>query len=336
MLAGGGGYGADHPHAGGENGVRSGDGRPPPRTIPTRVGRTPASRASCDRIRPDHPHAGGENATEQRPERAQHTDHPHAGGENMPVVDGRRDDLRGPSPRGWGERSLPPGPRPSPSDHPHAGGENAAARLQGRGLPPDHPHAGGENTWPTRMIRSILRTIPTRVGRTPTSARSRRAYRTIPTRVGRTAASPDTPAPIADHPHAGGENVEPPRDPVSRRTIPTRVGRTTFIDAIPYAEPDHPHAGGENAARDVSGPIALRTIPTRVGRTSQRHTISRSDSRTIPTRVGRTWRMPARIAWPADHPHAGGENSSGTAEPTNDDGPSPRGWGERHGLGAPC
>ena len=132
---------ADHPHAGGENGIclkyRIAANGPSPRgwgelehnlaefnerrTIPTRVGRT-----LCDRLGTygvsDHPHAGGENkltllthstTSWTIPTRVGRTassnrigvstpDHPHACGEICSVFIGSLI-LIGPSPRGWGE-----------------------------------------------------------------------------------------------------------------------------------------------------------------------------------------------------------------------------------------
>ena len=52
--------------------------------------------------------------------------------------------------------------------------------------------------------------------------------------------------------------------------------------------------------------------------------------RTIPTRVGRTHGKPLVLSTPADHPHAGGENVSRNLLTPAQNGPSPRGWGERH------
>ena len=55
-------------------------------------------------------------------------------------------------------------------------------------------------------------------------------------------------------------------------------------------------------------------------------------ARTIPTRVGRTrWTCTAKSP-AADHPHAGGENSSTARLAMSRSGPSPRGWGEHDAL----
>ncbi len=99
------------------------------------------------------------------------------------------------------------------------------------------------------------------------SRRTDERARTIPTRVGRTLLHYPGTRPLADHPHARGENYEGPEEPTnivgpsprawgepiavsstenSRRTIPTRVGRTNRTTTRESEEADHPHARGEN------------------------------------------------------------------------------------------
>src|SRR5258708_5152989 len=91
--------------------------------------------------------------------------------------------------------------------------------------------------------------------------------RTIPTRVGKTPAEFLNKPPSSDHPHACGENEyisartvtfhgPSPRVwgkqsancwvVIAKRTIPTRVGKTSNNQHIQPAAPDHPHACGEN------------------------------------------------------------------------------------------
>ncbi len=213
------------------------------RTIPTRVGRTPPVCRTRFRT-PDHPHAGGENANDKA----------------------RFSASGGPSPRGWGElppesiesqkaRTIPtrvgrtsPAPRPNreSADHPHAGGENDPNRhIVHRGHGPS-PRGWGEQRHPLRPALEV-RTIPTRVGRTPPWPPASRRE--------------------TDHPHAGGENAstlacsssaagpsprgwgELARATVANaggRTIPTRVGRTNVFAGKRTLRADHPHAGGEN------------------------------------------------------------------------------------------
>ncbi len=143
---------ADHPHARGENKhllkyhvQRAGPsprawGEPPapqadsspPRTIPTRVGRTqPVTEAS--QAASDHPHARGENraASECRSAEA------------------------GPSPRAWGE--------PRQKRHPAPVRRTIPTRVGRTVVPififpcrPDHPHARGENSF-ARHSRGVFR-----------------------------------------------------------------------------------------------------------------------------------------------------------------------------------
>ena len=194
------------------------------------------------------------------------SDHPHAGGENRRTFLGQL--LRsGPSPRGWGEqphlRSQPGECRTIPTrvgrtcedapccgcctDHPHAGGENACADyLVGR-IDGPSPRGWGERDVVLQPV-DVVRTIPTRVGRTP--------HRCLHW------------CPRSDHPHAGGENGKhgkrddtlrgpSPRgwgelelnskQALRKRTIPTRVGRTRTQRVRRPEWSDHPHAGGENS-----------------------------------------------------------------------------------------
>ncbi len=112
-----------------------------------------------------------------------------------------------------------------------------------------------------------------------------------------------------------------------RRTIPTRVGRTAPSGRASSSATDHPHAGGENATALALAVHAAGPSPRGWGEPpTARRSVSRR--RTIPTRVGRT-KLSLRYCAPfADHPHAGGENSSGSSDGRPQYGPSPRGWGE--------
>ena len=131
----------------------------------------------------------------------------------------------------------------------------------------DHPHACGEN--PLDVFESLQSRGPSpRVwGEPKYSALLVDLVRTIPTRVGRTGTTGSLPTSGADHPHACGENLDAlqshrryvgpsPRvwgeltanDPAyqANRTIPTRVGRTNPSIKRQSTHSDHPHACGEN------------------------------------------------------------------------------------------
>ncbi len=213
------------------------------RTIPTRVGRT-ATHSHTKAKDSDHPHTRGEN------------EDPHP----------KCCSIGGPSPHAWGEqvlseksnlyiRTIPtrvgrttadPYSKNTLTDHPHTRGENLSDRCVAENLFGPSPHAWGEPVHDSEYVLDY-RTIPTRVGRTPTASEW---YAAPP-----------------DHPHTRGENVLPFRgsakkpgpsphawgEPpgliclfVCRRTIPTRVGRTAQAVFAKARISDHPHTRGEN------------------------------------------------------------------------------------------
>ncbi len=153
---------------------------------------------------------------------------------------------------------------------------------------------------------------------------------------------------MADHPHAGGENVTPlviclgvhgpsPRGWGERRncgtrksparTIPTRVGRTPRREPARCMVPDHPHAGGENAETQCGPVVVVGPSPRGWGELPF-PSLPLKRLRTIPTRVGRTSALQLVMVRRSDHPHAGGENFMAIAKIATAAGPSPRGWGE--------
>ena len=193
---------SDHPHAGGENrfcqralaGIRGPSPRgwgelhasrareTAPRTIPTRVGRTGTRRSVWARW-PDHPHAGGENGSKL-----------NTAADNI-----------GPSPRGWGERQPGHADDRSHRTIPTRVGRTAAA-LYDSLKTADHPHAGGENACYAPGPRSLCGPSPRGWGELVEHAVPPVVIRTIPTRVGRTRSGRTGASNTADHPHAGGEN----------------------------------------------------------------------------------------------------------------------------------
>jgi len=220
----------------------------------------------------------------------------------------------GPSPRAWG--------LPSPSsDQPSVqyGPSPRAWGLLARGGPsvpgPSvHPHARGDYGGSRRRADGGRRSIPTRVGTTPTVRR--------------------IPAGLSVHPHARGDYIADggravdvhgpsPRawglQKLSRvgvgliRSIPTRVGTTTTTLSPAIIEAVHPHARGDYALEETYERQPRRSIPTRVGTTATSspspraptvHPHARGDytaagpthrvrGRSIPTRVGTTLRRSA-------------------------------------------
>ena len=193
------------PHAWGKRLDRASDCRSQCRIIPTRVGKTDSRADHVHRAvgpsphawgKPDaqlldphryadHPHTRGENYS--RWMHSMRPDHPHTRGENQYAAIIERSDS-GPSPHAWGkpsfERSIVVamyGPSP------HAWGKLDNRHAGYRLTATDHPHTRGEN-----VTQRLLRTIPTRVGKTdPVSRRP-------------------------DHPHTRGENARHnTRQPIS-------------------------------------------------------------------------------------------------------------------------
>ena len=293
------------------------------RTIPTRVGSTPAL----------------------RPDGASNSDHPHAGGEHFTNGTGGSA-LTGPSPRGWGapSSSFPMG-LPRRTIPTRVG--STFVRSARPGSSTDHPHAGGEHHSRSRSCRRSCGPSPRGWGALLVQAPNASGDRTIPTRVGSTCVNVAKLACSPDHPHAGGEHSSHSQQGLSgcgpsprgwgaptptvggdesHRTIPTRVGSTPGYVREPVTEPDHPHAGGEHDVNRSSSVVKSGPSPRGWGARYRLREIVR-ENRTIPTRVGST---PVLTAWHvicADHPHAGGEHMTSQAARNCSIGPSPRGWG---------
>ncbi len=170
-----------HPHAGGEisHSAVAGDvgggpsprgwgnrrqkpqPRPPPRAIPTRVGKSTEPSAASTKW------AG----------------HPHAGGEILAVAD-EAESVAGPSPRGWGNlkhviiirwhrRAIPT----------RVGKSGRFVRM--RPWPPGHPHAGGEIKTDVHGVASHPGPSPRGWGNHASCGVGMIDGRAIPTRVGK-------------------------------------------------------------------------------------------------------------------------------------------------------
>ena len=205
-----------------------------------------------------------------------------------------------------GRTSLPAAGAHAGTDHPHARGENPNCGGNTVNSCGPSPRAWGEPMMHKNRF-GTERTIPTRVGRTPSRLRARLEVRTIPTRVGRTNSPATALSVIADHPHARGENR-------------ARIGSRERIDG------PSPRAWGEPAQCPAVA-VARRTIPTRVGRTSSSAS-SQSLRSDHPHARGENIGVSLRVSYVADHPHAGGENAMKPVTLPRKSGPSPRGWGE--------
>ena len=235
--------------------------------------------------------------------------------------------VTGPSPRVWGELSGVAAIIDVERTIPTRVGRTRLRSL-GSSRWSDHPHACGENGLPETMILMWYGPSPRVWGELRMQKSTLDAVRTIPTRVGRTPCSGKLSAVSADHPHACGENsrctasrnacngpsprvwgelVELVLLQPEQRTIPTRVGRTRESFPARQQQSDHPHACGENHVMRQQPAAPDGPSPRVWGEPSQprRHHLSR---RTIPTRVGRTPLCCTAATVSSDHPHACGEN----------------------------
>ena len=288
------------------------------------MGRTARASRTRDRLA-DHPHGRGENTPKAQPK---------------PVVPG-------PSPRAWGEpnraqgatstpRTIPTGvgrtsaqarPRLSGSDHPHGRGENPSAMSGARARSGPSPRAWGELRGDS-LQRGICRTIPTGVGRTFSVRQGRRTTTDHPHGRGENLATCSWKTHHSGpSPRAWGELSRPHRRAAVRRTIPTGVGRTEKGEGVETSETDHPHGRGENVNAVTTLHPGYGPSPRAWGERSHCLTHYRR-RRTIPTGVGRTGRGSLQRRDQPDHPHGRGENPTSKSSAEDEDGPSPRAWGE--------
>ena len=133
------------------------------------------------------------------------------------------------------------------ADHPHTHGENVWGYRRQYSRSGPSPHAWGKHSAMGRTPR-LLRTIPTRMGKTPVGHSISNSPRTIPTRMGKTPFNSLILSIVSDHPHTHGEYI-----------------RLLFTPKYYYGP--SPHAWGK-LYQFQSTPLFLRTIPTRMGKTN--------------------------------------------------------------------
>src|SRR5271165_2539423 len=132
------------------------------------------------------------------------------------------------------------------TDHPHACGENVLATMWRNTSSGPSPRVWGEPTE-HRFHRLIVRTIPTRVGRTSRTSAVRSSIADHPHACGENARLAElAPGGLGPSPRVWGERAQMARRQSGYRTIPTRVGRTTAEHQLNRSQSDHPHACGEN------------------------------------------------------------------------------------------
>jgi len=222
----------------------------------------------------------------------------------------------GPPPRAWGQLRH---------------------RAAGGGVHRSTPTRVGTTPAPSWSCLLTAGPPPRAWGQPTTRPPQRARSRSTPTRVGTTQLDPAGRVPPAVHPHARGDNAlsrgclsrfdgPPPRawgqphrpqpDSDGVRSTPTRVGTTGFAVTRGSGWPVHPHARGDNH-------VGLRRVGAVAGpppRAWGQHPDAAAgilDSRSTPTRVGTTPRAYRTARKTPVHPHARGDNSSGsTSQPS--------------------
>ena len=210
---------------------------------------------------------------------------------------------------------------------PHARGENAP-RFRRCLAPPVDPHARGENFGRERCFSAGSGPSPRAWGKRRVQRLGRHGARSIPTRVGKTPTARASRSASSVHPHARGENgnlkskTQEENGPSPRawrkhprqgllwavlRSIPTRVGKTRCGNRGASAWPVHPHARGENQLGSTPGTTYAGPSPRAWGKRPVGNRDHRA-RRSIPTRVGKTCSSCGTACPRAVHPHARGEN----------------------------
>ena len=117
------------------------------------------------------------------------------------------------------------------------------------------------------------------------------------------------------------------RSPQAKKIIPTRVGTRLTTNGYLSDEFDHPHACGDKTVSAVPLLISILSSP-RVWGQDFIWSITSTSTYIIPTRVG-TRHYPANLSKTAgDHPHACGDKSSLSFLAKEEQGSSPRVWGQ--------
>ena len=281
-----------HPHARGEDGIKSvlstGDEETPPRTwgrhLLVEVGGTPVGNTPT--------HVGKTDATTTR--RSSSRKHPHARGED------RRQRLLAAEngetpPRTWGRRAAHRPARGPCRNTPTHVGKTFACRFPAA-CARKHPHARGEDVPCGARMTTPQETPPRTWGRLADRTAAAVAAGNTPTHVGKTEHGDGRAVGYRKHPHARGEDCSmvamralvsetPPRTwgrplhvqghYVPRRNTPTHVGKTKCHRRRSATRWKHPHARGEDS-RSVHRRRVLRETPPRTwGRPSRARRLRR-------------------------------------------------------------
>ena len=176
--------------------------------------------------------------------------------------------------------------------------------------------------------------------------------RIIPTRVGTRKTSITTRRKRWDHPHACGDKISL-RSAYGRSLgssprvwgqavafgvrkcfsdiIPTRVGTSAYAASISSCVEDHPHACGDKLS-DTRSDRRSRGSSPRVWGQEGRPVFNCVGKRIIPTRVGTRKTTHADTRTDEDHPHACGDKTTMFTSMEQDEGSSPRVWGQAIAL----
>jgi len=155
------------------------------RAIPTRVGKSAAMPSGAGWAS-GHPHAGGEISLGTRPFAT----------------------AFGPSPRGWGNPTLPNSPGNAKRAIPTRVGKSHKSQAVFQ-VTPGHPHAGGEIRDAEDVRGNADGPSPRGWGNQRSTSRILDYQRAIPTRVGKSSSCRAYLHRNTGHPHAGGEIGEP-------------------------------------------------------------------------------------------------------------------------------
>ena len=112
-----------------------------------------------------------------------------------------------------------------------------------------------------------------------------------------------------------------------RRIIPTRVGTRSGVSLATLADKDHPHACGDKIECKTTPSIVIGSSP-RVWGQAGNDTLEKTGNRIIPTRVGTRTTFSFGSATFKDHPHACGDKEKNIIEEMDEEGSSPRVWGQ--------
>ncbi len=111
------------------------------------------------------------------------------------------------------------------------------------------------------------------------------------------------------------------------RIIPTRVGTSHIGNSKHIIRPDHPHACGDKTLSSKSLKDCWGSSPRVWGQDSF-ISIEMTSFRIIPTRVGTSLEALDAVPCVLDHPHACGDKSSLSFLAKEEQGSSPRVWGQ--------